>query len=96
MTKELTMNLDLKKYICFSDECTLYLNGSLNKQNGRYWNDEDPHLFREHHTQYPEKLNTWTVVLGDSVVGPFFIPGYLNGDMYLDILERLIVHELEN
>ncbi|KAJ8948893.1 hypothetical protein NQ318_005515 [Aromia moschata] len=52
----------LIKNICFSDECTFYLNGKVNKQNCRYWSDFNPRIIREGHTQYPKKINAWAEI----------------------------------
>lgn len=86
--------------ICFSDECSFYLNGIVNRHNCRYWSDENPRLFREVHTQHPQKLNVWAGIYGNHIIGPFFIPGNLTGQIYLDLLENAIypalVQVLEN
>ncbi|XP_071053327.1 uncharacterized protein [Onthophagus taurus] len=87
-------------YVCFSDECTFSLNGEVNRHNCRIWSDTNPHVFREAHTQHPEKLNVWVGILGDHIIGPLFIPGNLNGEIYLEMLENvidpLITEKLEN
>jgi transposase len=72
--------------IVFSDECCFFVNGAVNKHNCRYWDSENPHIFRESNTQYPEKLNVWAGILGNHILGPFFINGNLNGEMYLQML----------
>lgn len=76
--------------ICFSDECSFFVNGNVNRHNCRYWSDENPHVFHEVHTQHPEKLNVWAGIYGDSLIGPFFLPGNLTGEMYLRLLEDAI------
>lgn len=85
---------------CFSDECTFFLNGHVNRHNCRYWSDSNPRIMREQHTQYPEKLNVWAGILGNNIVGPFFLPNNLTGESYLDLLEDCIypriVEILEN
>lgn len=100
MTDRIAAQPELLKNICFSDECTFYLNGHVNKQNCRYWSDENPHIFREGHTQYPQKINVWAGILGDSIIGPLFIDGNLTGEMYAEMLdttiEPLIINEVEN
>lgn len=100
MTHKITTEPQLVKNICFSDECTFYLNGKVNKQNCRYWSDVNPHLMREGHTQYPQKINVWAGIYGNSIVGPLFINHNLNGELYHDMLDNqiqpLIIHELEN
>lgn len=33
----------------------------------------NPHMCREGHTQFPEKVNVWASILDDHNVGPIFI-----------------------
>jgi len=86
--------------ICFSDECTFFLNGFVNTQNCRYWAPENPHVFVEGNSQWPQKLNVWAGIFGDTIVGPLFIDGNLNGDVYHNLLQEyihpLIVDLIEN
>lgn len=77
--------------ICFSDEATFCLNGTLNRQNCRYWSDNNPHWMRESHTQHPQKVNVWCGIIKRHIVGPFFIDGSLNGDKYLALLNNDIL-----
>ncbi|KAJ8958709.1 hypothetical protein NQ318_016436 [Aromia moschata] len=42
--------------ILFSDEATFFLNGHVNRQNTRYWSQENPHWMQEYHTQHPQKI----------------------------------------
>lgn len=90
MSERIVQNPHYLKTICFSDECTFFLNGTVNKQNVRYWCDENPHVFREGHTQFPQKLNVWAGILGNHIVGPLFLDETLTGQLYLDLLEDLI------
>lgn len=100
MTEEIRREPSLTKNICFSDESSFFLNGNVNKQNCRYWSDENPHIVVEGHTQNPQKLNVWCGILGDKIIGPFFIDGNLTGDAYVEMLNNLIepsiVNEVEN
>lgn len=89
-SEQLNGNANLLYNTCFSDESTFYLNGEVNRHNCRYWSEANPHLFMETHTQRPQKLNVWAGILGDHIVGPFFIPDNLNGERYLDLLENNI------
>lgn len=86
--------------ICFSDECTFFLNGHVNRQNCRYWSEDNPHIFREGATQWPQKINVWAGILGNAVIGPLFIEENLTGELYLhlleDVIDPLITTELEN
>lgn len=57
---------DMVRRILFSDEAIFCLYGFIYRYNYRYWCYENPHWMKEVHTQYPEKVNFWT-----GVVGPF-------------------------
>ena len=90
----------LIKNICFSDESTFFLNGIVNRHNCRYWDNENPHIFQEGHTQFPEKINVWAGIYGNEIIGPFFLEENLTGQLYLNLLENAIypsiVQSLEN
>lgn len=79
------------KNICFSDESTFHLNGYVNRHNCRYWCQENPHEYREAHTQRPQKRNVWAGILGNEIIGPFFIEDNLDGAKYLLMLHNEIV-----
>lgn len=82
--------------VVFSDEATFFLNGNVNRHNFRYWSDENPHWTSESKTQYPEKLNVWAGIMGNQVIGPFFIEGNLTAAKYLDLLRDHIVPSILN
>ena len=90
MSQKITEDPNLLKNICFSDESTFFLNGFVNKHNCRYWDNTNPFVFREDHTQFPEKVNVWAGILGDEIIGPVFIEGNLTGQLYLQCLEDVI------
>lgn len=58
------------------------------------WSRNNPHKHYSYRTQYPQKLNVWSGILGDNIIGPFFIEGNLNGPKYLDMLQNEIVPAL--
>lgn len=78
----------------FSDESTFCLNGNVNRHNCRYWARENPHWIREQHTQFPQKINIWAGIIGQRIIGPFFMDYNLNGDRYLQLLRNEIVPAL--
>ncbi|KAJ8941024.1 hypothetical protein NQ318_004181 [Aromia moschata] len=90
MTNRIDSNPSYLTHVCFSYESTFYLNGEVNRSNMRYRSDVNPHVFREGHSQYPEKRKVWAGIMGNHIVGPLFIEGNLNGQQYLDMLEDLI------
>ena len=63
----------------------------MNKQNCRIWSREKPYIIRETHTQWPAKVNVWMGILGNQVIGAFFIDGCLNGQKYLDMLIIMMI-----
>lgn len=82
--------------IIFSDEASFELNSTVNRQNCRYWSDENPHWMRDLHTQYPQKLNVWAGFYERGITGPFFIEGNLNANIYLDLLRNQILPAINN
>lgn len=80
--------------IVFSDESTFPLHGRHNPSVVRYWSRENLHRFFTLRTQYPQKVNVWGGMLGDNMIGPFFIEGTLTGPKYLRLLQQQIVPEV--
>lgn len=81
-------------HIIFSDEATFCLNGTVNRHNCRYWSAENPHWIQEVHTQRPQKVNVWAGLVGNNIIGPFFIRENLNGNGYLNLLRNEVVPAL--
>ncbi|GFW81451.1 uncharacterized protein TNCV_377991 [Trichonephila clavipes] len=50
---------DFHKRILFSDEAHFWLNGYVNKQNGRIWSEANPQVYVETKL-HPEKLTVWS------------------------------------
>lgn len=96
MRNMLEQNPLLLNNILFSDEATFFLNGTVNRQNCRYWAPQNPHWFREHKTQYPQKVNVWVGIVGNRIIGPYFFEGTLTGERYLHFLQHELVPTLVN
>ena len=95
MMEMITQNPIFLQNIVFSDEATFQLNGEVNRHNFRYWSDTNPHWIKESHTQYPQKLNVWAGMVGDTIIGPFFIEGNLNAVSYEQLLRNQIVPAIQ-
>lgn len=80
--------------VLFSDEATFYLNGHVNRQNTRYWSDENPHWMQEYHTQRPQKTNVWAGIVRNTIIGPYFFDENLTGALYLDFLQNTLIPDL--
>ena len=51
-------NPEFSKFVIFSDEAYFQMDGYANKQNSRYWSDENPQELQKA-TKYPEKVTVW-------------------------------------
>lgn len=51
------------KYICFSEECTFFLNGNVYRQNLQYWSDINPQILSRH-TQAVRKSKVYVTQPG--------------------------------
>ena len=71
----------------FSDEAHFWLNGYVNKQNCRIWNEDQPEALQVL-PMHPEKVTVWCGLLVDSIIGPYFFKGddgrnvTVNGERY--------------
>lgn len=72
--------------IMWTDESTFTRNGVWNRQNLRYWSNENPHLTRESSFQYRFSLNVWAGIHRNKIIGPVFIDGTLNAQKFLELL----------
>lgn len=94
MMETLIRDNDFARKVCFSDESTFHLSGYVNRHNMRYWCQENPHEQRIEHTQRPLKVMVWACTLGSRIIVPFFIEGNLTGEMYFDLLTKIISYRL--
>lgn len=79
-------NPDVANLILFSDESSFCTNGTVNRQNTRIWGRENPYVIQGTHTQYRKTVNVWAGILGNKIIGPFFIDGALTAEKYLELL----------
>lgn len=61
------------KRVMFSDEATFHRNGFVNRHNCHYYDTVNPRQFVTH-SQHRWSLNVWGGILGNRVIGPFFLP----------------------
>ncbi|CAK1597363.1 unnamed protein product [Parnassius mnemosyne] len=76
--------------VMWTDESTFTRNGIWNRQNLRYWSQENPQLCRESMHQYRFAVNVWAGIHGDQIIGPVFIEGNLNGPKFLELLDDTV------
>jgi hypothetical protein len=59
------------------------------------WSAGNPRWYIQTQTVRDRSLMVWAGVLGDNVVGPFFIEGNVNGERYLNLLGDEVYPRLE-
>ncbi|KAL4085280.1 hypothetical protein QTP88_027139 [Uroleucon formosanum] len=89
---QLNENPYVLNYILWTDESKFPNNGVLNKQNHRYWDDQNPHWTFETNNQSMWGTNVWCGLINGKLLGPYFYDGTLNGRRYHDFL----LNELPN
>lgn len=92
--ERMNANPRLKSRILFTDECSVNLEGYINKQNDRMWAINNPHETHDHYHQVRKKVNVWVGILGSHILGPHFLEGNLNGNGYLLFLQNVVIPEL--
>lgn len=77
------------KHVCFTDECVFHEDCcNFNRHNNHYWAQENPDWTRVTHRQQRWSVNVRMGIIGDHVIGPYFIEGNVNGDEYLNFIEE--------
>ena len=85
--------------LLMSDEANFFLSGCVNKQNFRYWSDENPLIL---HQKPPrsQKVVVWCAVGMFGIIGPYFFEDRagrtltVNADRYVDMVGDFVMPEL--
>ncbi|KAI5737587.1 hypothetical protein M8J76_014918 [Diaphorina citri] len=59
-------------HLLMSDEAHFHLNGTVNKQNFRYWAQDNSRQLHER-PLHSEKVTVWAAVSKSRVIGPYFL-----------------------
>jgi Transposase. len=89
-------NVEFISSILFTDEATFTRDGLLNLHNAHAWSDENPHATIDSHHQHRFSVNVWAGIIGDYLLGPFFLPQRLDAVEYLNFLENHLPELMEN
>jgi hypothetical protein len=68
---QLAVDPNFAKKIIFSDEDYFWMNGYVNKQNCRIWDDTNPHKIHQN-KMHPEKVTVWCGFWSGGIIGPYF------------------------
>lgn len=96
MLRRINEDSQFFRKILWSDESTCKRDGYLNLHNLHSWQRSNPYLMREDRSQYQFKINYWTGILNGRIIGPYELPGNLNGANYLEFLQCELPHLLED
>lgn len=82
-----------------SDEAHFHLNGTVNKQNFRYWASDNPQVIHERPLHSP-KLTVWCAVSQLGVIGPYFfeeggVTSTVTSDRYVSMLSNFVHPKIE-
>lgn len=86
--------------ILFSDEAHFWLNGYVNKQNCRIWDEEQPEEVQEL-PLHPEKTTVWCGLWAGGIIGPYFFKNEegrnvtVNGARYRAMITDYLLPEIE-
>lgn len=86
--QQMQTNPNFIAYVLFSDESTFTNYGDVNRHNMHYWSLENPHWLRQVEHQRPWSVNVWCGIIGNKLIGPYFIEGNSNGIKYRNFLEQ--------
>ena len=75
------------KILMFSDENFFHLKGGVNNHNMRHWFKKNSEWENESSLNCP-KVMVWTAMGHPVVIGPFFFEENMNGDSYLELLQK--------
>ena len=70
-SNRLEENPSFGRKIIFSDEAHFWMNGCVNKQNCRIWDDTNPHEVHQV-IMHPQKVTVWCGFWAGGVIGPYF------------------------
>jgi hypothetical protein len=74
------------KLVVYSDECTFYTDGHVNRWNCRIWDWVRPEDFCTETSQSAATVTVWAGMTENHLFGPYFFPSTVTGDSYRAIL----------
>lgn len=81
------------KIIVFTDECTFYTDGHINRWDCVQWDYVRPSDFHVESTQGAKAVTVWGGMSQNRVFGPYFFPSTVTGDSYRAILAEFFLPE---
>lgn len=84
-----------------SDEAHFHLTGYVNKQNYRYWADNNPKELHER-PLHSSKVTVWCAISSHGIIGPYFfenedgIATTVTSERYVEMLQSFVAPALDN
>lgn len=76
--------------VLFTDEATFGRDGITNFHNDHVWADRNPRAAFQARHQQQFRINVWAGIVGDCLVGPYFLPARLTGAIYRDFIQNTL------
>ncbi|KAL6418019.1 hypothetical protein ACFW04_012400 [Cataglyphis niger] len=71
-------------------------NDIFNSHNYLLWAEENLRAIRQHALQYRWMINIWAGIIANRIIGPYFLPPRLTGEVYTNFLEHQLPELLED
>jgi hypothetical protein len=99
LCQQILLRIPLTATFFCSDEAHFHLSGTVNKQNFRYWTQNNPLCLRKRPLHSP-KVTVWCTVSQFGVIGPYFFEednrtATVTSTRYVVMLETYLRHRLE-
>jgi hypothetical protein len=82
------------KHVWFSDEAHFHLDGYVNKQNWRFWGNENPHIVHQK-SLHPRRTTVWCALSAHGIIGPVFIHENIDSQLYVKILNENFIPNIQ-
>lgn len=89
-------NNNFSGIILFTDEAGFTRDGIINSHNLHIWAEENPRAIIQTKHQQRFMVNVWAGIIGNNLIGPFFLDDRLNGARYLHFLQQYLNELLED
>lgn len=96
LQNKIATNPGFLSQVLFTDEACFARNAIMNFHNNHVWAEDNPQAIIENNSQNKFSVNVWIGIVGDFLIGPYFLPPRLNGDQYRRFLEDVLPELLED
>jgi len=98
-SQEMLNRIHARSTFFSSDEAHFHLSGAVNKQNFRYWAENNPRQIHERPLHSP-KVTVWCAISKFGVIGPYFFEENgqtvtVNAERYVSMLDNFFEPQLE-